>query len=40
MAEQELAAQNDFDHRIVNDDLDQAAAELESIVRDSIGADS
>jgi guanylate kinase len=39
-AEQELAAQDDFDHRIVNDDLDQAAAELESIVRDSIGITS
>jgi guanylate kinase len=39
-AEQELASQNDFDHRIVNDDLDKAAAELESIVRDSIGIDS
>jgi guanylate kinase len=36
-AEQELAAQDDFDHRIVNDDLDHAAAELESIVRDQIG---
>jgi guanylate kinase len=40
VAEQELAAQNDFDHRVVNDDLDQATAELESIVRDSVGADS
>jgi guanylate kinase len=39
-AEQELAQQDDFNHLIVNDDLDQAAAELESIVRDSIGADS
>jgi guanylate kinase len=39
-AEQELAAQDDFDHRIVNDDLDQAADELESIVRNSIGLDS
>jgi guanylate kinase len=40
VAEQELASQNDFDHRVVNDDLDQATAELESIVRDSVGADS
>src|ERR1700742_247496 len=40
VAEQELGAQDDFDHRIVNDDLDQAAAELESIVRRSIGLDS
>ncbi len=39
-AEQELAAQDDFDHRIVNDDLDQAADELESIVRTSVGLDS
>ena len=39
-AEQELASQNDFDHRIVNDDLDHAAAELESIVRKSIGLGS
>jgi guanylate kinase len=39
-AEQELAAQDDFDHRIVNDDLDQATGELESIVRQSIGLDS
>jgi guanylate kinase len=40
VAEQELASQNDFDHRIVNDDLDHAADELESIVRNSIGVDS
>jgi guanylate kinase len=36
-AEQELAQQDDFNHRIVNDDLDRAADELESIVRTSIG---
>ena len=40
VAEQELGAQDDFDHRIVNDDLDKASAELESIVRDSIGTAS
>jgi guanylate kinase len=40
VAEQELGAQDDFDYRIVNDDLDAAATELESIVRDSIDADS
>jgi guanylate kinase len=40
VAEQELGAQDDFDHRIVNDDLDKAAGELEAIVRDSIGLDS
>jgi guanylate kinase len=39
-AEQELAAQDDFNHLIVNGDLDQAATELESIVRDSLGLDS
>ena len=36
-AEQELAQQDDFNHLIVNDDLDQASDELESIVRSSIG---
>jgi guanylate kinase len=39
-AEQELAQQDDFDHRIVNDDLAKATDELESIVRESIGVDS
>jgi guanylate kinase len=33
VAEQELGAQDDFDHRIVNDDLEAASDELESIVR-------
>lgn len=37
-AEQELAQQDDFAHRIVNDDLDQAADELESIVLSATGA--
>ena len=32
-AEHELAVQGDFDHRVVNDDLDRAAGELEQIVR-------
>jgi guanylate kinase len=36
-AEQELAVQGDFDHRIVNDDLERAAAELEEIVRAELG---
>ncbi len=40
VAEQELGAQNDFNHRVVNDDLDRATDELESIVRSSIGLDS
>ncbi|HET6571852.1 MAG TPA: guanylate kinase [Solirubrobacterales bacterium] len=36
-AELELAAQGDFDHRIVNDDLERAAGELEGIVRAELG---
>jgi guanylate kinase len=36
-AEQELAVQGDFDHRIVNDDLESAAADLEGIVRAELG---
>jgi guanylate kinase len=40
VAEQELGAQDDFDFLIVNDDLDKASDELESIVRASIGLDS
>ena len=40
VAEQELGAQDDFDFLIVNDDLDKASDELESIVRRSIGLDS
>jgi guanylate kinase len=40
VAEQELASQNDFDHRVVNDDLDEATDKLESIVRNSLGLDS
>jgi guanylate kinase len=39
-AEAELASQDDFDYRIVNDDLDHAAAELESIVRTAIGLEA
>jgi guanylate kinase len=37
VAEQELAAQDEFAHRIVNDDLERAAAELEEIVRAELG---
>jgi guanylate kinase len=40
VAEQELSSQNDFDYRVVNDDLDKAADELESIVRQSIGLEA
>ena len=37
VAEQELAAQDEFRHLVVNDDLDRAAAELEGIVRAELG---
>ena len=37
VAEQELAAQDEFDHRVVNDDLERAAGELEGIVRAELG---
>jgi guanylate kinase len=37
VAELELAAQGDFDHLVVNDDLDRASAELEEIVRGELG---
>jgi guanylate kinase len=37
VAEQELAAQDEFAHRIVNDDLARAAGELEAIVRAELG---
>lgn len=37
VAEQELAAQDEFAHRVVNDDLERAADELEGIVRAELG---
>jgi guanylate kinase len=37
VAEQELAAQGEFAHTVVNDDLDRAADELEGIVRAELG---
>jgi guanylate kinase len=37
VAKQELAAQGDFAHLIVNDDLGRAAGELEGIVRAELG---
>ena len=37
VAEQELAAQDEFAYRVVNDDLERAAAELEGIVRAELG---
>lgn len=38
VADQELAAQGDFDYRIVNDDLATAAGELVEVVRRELGA--
>jgi guanylate kinase len=37
VAEQELAAQDDFDHQIVNDDVGRAADELIAVVRSELG---
>jgi guanylate kinase len=37
VAQQELAAQDEFAHRIVNDDLERAAEELAGIVRAELG---
>lgn len=37
VAEQELAAQGDFDHCVVNDEVGRAAAELVAIVRAELG---
>jgi guanylate kinase len=37
VAAQELAAQGDFDYRVVNDDLERATAELVGIVRGELG---
>jgi guanylate kinase len=37
VAEQELAAQDEFAHRVVNDELERAASELEGIVRAELG---
>jgi guanylate kinase len=37
VAEQELAAQHEFAHSVVNDDLERAASELEGIVRAELG---
>jgi guanylate kinase len=39
VAEEELEAQSEFRHVIVNDDLERAAAELAELVRREIGAD-
>lgn len=36
VAEQELAAQGDFEHCVVNDDLERAAGELVTIVRSEL----
>lgn len=37
VAAQELAAQEEFRHRIVNDEIERAAGELEEIVRGELG---
>jgi guanylate kinase len=37
VAEQELAAQDDFDHQIVNDDVSRASNELVEVVRSELG---
>ncbi len=37
VAEQEMAAQGEFAHAVVNDELERAAAELEEIVRAELG---
>lgn len=37
VAEQELAAQDDFDHQIVNDDIARASNELVEVVRSELG---
>ena len=38
-AELELAAQQEFEHVIVNDEIESAAAKLEGIVRDELERD-
>jgi guanylate kinase len=40
VAEEELAAQREFGHVIVNDDVDRAAAELERTVREALALSS
>jgi guanylate kinase len=40
VAEQELAAQDDFDHQIVNDDINRAADELVEVVRSELAPNS
>jgi guanylate kinase len=40
VAEQELAAQDDFDHQIVNDDVSRASNELVEVVRGELGLNS
>jgi guanylate kinase len=40
VAEDELAAQGEFPHQVINDDLDRAADELEAIVRGKLSESS
>ena len=35
----ELAAQREFEHVVVNDEIQRAAGELEAIVREELGRD-
>lgn len=39
VAEQELAVKEDFDHQIVNDDVERAASELANVVRSELSLD-
>lgn len=39
VAEQELAVKEDFDHQIVNDDVERAASELANVVRNELSLD-
>ena len=38
-AELELAAQQEFEHVVINDEIERAAGELERIVREELGHD-
>ncbi len=38
VAKQELAAKEDFDYQLVNDDIDRAAAELVGVVSEELGS--
>jgi len=40
VAEQEMEARDEFHHQVINDDIDRAAAELESIVNSEVSQSS